>query len=364
MKEGFELWLKEVNNQVAGRPVEVVTADTQGNPDVALTQARRLVEQEKVHLLVGPLSAAEGLALVPYIDGVRIPSIYPIVSADDLTQRKIPKYVVRTGWTSSQTTHVLGDYAYKKLGYRRVAIIAYDFAFGWESVGGFMQTFQEAGGKVVKVIWTPLNTTDFSPYLSQIPKDVDAVFASFSGSAAIQFIQQYKRFGLTAPLIAQGNTTDESTLEQTGPEAVGIVTALHYSAALDTPANKAFVEAYTKAFGHVPSYYSEGTYVAGLVLQQALEQLRGDVSDPDAVVKALRSVQLSETPRGPYRFDNYGNPIQNVYIRKVEQVNGKLQNTVIDVVQNVSQFWTYDPKEYLQRPVYNRGVPECNACGG
>lgn len=364
MVEGITLFLKQHHNTLAGRPIDLIVADSHGDPLTGLTQARKLVEQNHVALIMGPLNAAVGSALAPYLGSRRVPAIYPIVSSDDLTQRKHFPYLVRTGWTSSQTTMPLGYYAYHTLGYRRVATIAYDFEFGWQSIGGFVQTFQQAGGKVVKQIWTPQTTTNFSPYLSEMPQDIDAVMASFSGSTGINFIQQYHSFGLRKPVIGQGNLTDESTLGPTGPSAVGIVDALHYSADLHTPANEAFVKAYTAAYGHVPSYYSEGTYVGGMFLQRGLEALHGDISNPDAFVKALRAVHLADAPRGPVSLDAYGNPVENVYIRKVEQVNGQLANVVIDTFPRVSQFWTYPPAQFLAHPVFSRTYPPCTACAG
>ena len=361
MREGFELFLEQRGNRLAGRRVEVVYADSRGDAGTALAQARRLVEREGADLLFGPLTAAEGAALVPLLERYRVPAVYPVASGDDLTQRTTSDYVARTGWSSSQTTHPFGTYAYEALDYRTVAAIGFDFAFGWESVGGFARTFEELGGRVVQRLWAPTGTTDFSPYLARIPRGVDAVFVSFSGTAAIRFITQYRRAGLEAPLIAQGNTTDESTLQETGSAAVGIVSALHYSAALDTPANRAFVAAYTARFGHAPSYYAEGTYTAGLLLERALASLGGDLSEPRRLVQAVEASSL-EAPRGPVRFDDYGNPIQNVYIRKVERVAGRLQNTVVYTFRDVPQFWTYDPAEFLQHPPYSRAAPQDRAC--
>lgn len=361
MLEGFELFLKQNDNQIAGREVELVRADTKGDPNVMLTQARRLVEREQVDFLFGPLSAAEGAALMPFLRQRGVAAVYPIASTDDITQRTPSELIARTGWSSSQTTHPFGEYAYDELGYRRVATIGFDFSFSWESVGGFVQTFQEKGGTVVRELWAPIGTTDYSPYLSTIPNDVDAVFVSFSGSAAVQFINQYDQFGLKAPLIAQGNTTDESTLEETGPAAEGIVSTLHYSAAIDSPENQEFVSAYEQEYGHVPSYYAENTYTAGLLIDQALDSLGGGFSEPEELVKAIEESTI-DAPRGPLEFDEYGNPIQNVYVRKVETVDGALQNTVIDNFENVSQFWTYDPEEYLKNPTYTRRFPECNGC--
>ncbi|HEV2358723.1 MAG TPA: ABC transporter substrate-binding protein [bacterium] len=363
MREGFELYLKQHGNKLGGRDVQVVIGDTAGNPSVGLTQARRLVEQDGATVLFGPLNAAVGSALVPYIDQHKIPAVYPIVSADDLTQRKRSPYIVRTGWTSSQPTQPLGDYAYKTLRYRKVAAIAYDFEFGWQSISGFVQTFQQDGGTVVKEIWTPQTTNDFSAYLSQIPRDVDAVLCSFSGSTAIAFFRQYRAFGLKMPLVCQGNATDESTLAATGTPAIGTITALQYSATLDTPANKAFVAAYKAANGHVPSYYADGTYVGMMFLDRALQAVHGDITDGAAFATLMRGITIPDAPRGPVRLDAYGNPVQNVYVRKVEQVNGELANVIIYTYHSVSQFWTYKPEEFLAHPVYSRTYPPCNGCG-
>jgi branched-chain amino acid transport system substrate-binding protein len=363
MQEGLELYLKEHNNTLGGLKVEVDVADDQGNPSVGLTQLRKLVEQDHVDVVFGPLSAAVGSAIVPYLEQHKVAAVYPIVSSDDLTQRTPTDYVVRTEWTSSQPTHVLADYAYKTLKYRKVATIAYDFSFGWESIGGFVDTFQRDGGKVTKQVWTPLVTSDYSPYLSAVPRDVDAVMCSYSGAAAVNFIKQYKAFGLKMPLLCQGNTTDESTLQES-PDAAGMVTALQYSAALKSPANDKFVAAYTKAYGHEPSYYAEGAYVGAEYLDRGIAAMRGNTGDPVAFVKAMRAVRITDAPRGSLHLDDRGNPVQNIYVRRVEKQGTQLQNVVIQTYPNVSQFWTYNPAEYLKQPVYDRTHPVCNACGG
>lgn len=363
-REGLELYLKEHGNELGGRKVEVVYGDDTNVPQVGLTQLRRLVEQEHVDLVFGPVAANVGAAVVPYVEEQKIPMIWPIVSEDDITQRTPSKYVARTGWTSSQTTHVLGDYAYKTLKYRKVATIAYDFNFGWQSIGGFVAAFQADGGKIVKQVWTPNVTTDFSPYLSALPRDADAVMCSFSGQTAINFMRQYRSFGLKLPVICQGNATDESFLDQEGTAALGVISALHYSAALDTPANREFVARYTKAYGHGPSYYGEGAYDAAEILDRALAATHGSLGDPVAFIASLRKVTLIGAARGPISMDGYGNPVEDVYIRRVELHEGKLQNTVIKTYRNVSQFWTFDPKGFLAHPVYSRSYPACNACGG
>src|SRR5262249_37213570 len=156
--------------------------------------------------------------------------------------------------------------------------------------------------------------------------------------------------------------TDEHVLRVQGDEVLGVVTALQYSAALATPANKKFVAAYEAKFKQIPSYYSEGTYVAGIALKAALEATGGDIENVDKFLAALRRVGLSDAPRGPLKLDDFCNPVQNVYVRRVEKVNGRLQNTAIHNLPNVSQFWTYMAEDYLKAPAYSRDYPRCQAC--
>jgi branched-chain amino acid transport system substrate-binding protein len=234
--------------------------------------------------------------------------------------------------------------------------IALDYAFGWESVGGFERTFLAEGGRIRRKIWVPISVHDFAPYLAQIPRDVDAVYALLLGRSALQFMKQYQEFGLKGrvKLIGGGTTTDEHVLPFMGDEAIGTVTALHYSAALNTPANKAFAQVYRARFKKVPSYYSESMYTGGKWLVAAINAIDGRVEDRAALLEALRNARPSDLPRGPVELDGYGNPIENVYIRRVERVNGELQNTVIDTFPKVSQFWKYSPAEYLREPLYAR----------
>ena len=364
MLNSFELFLEEQGGKLAGREVKLVTEDDAGNPATGLTKLRGMAEGQGIQVLVGPLSAAVGYAIRDYIDSKKLPAIFPIVSGEDITQRKRSPYIVRTGWSSAQPSHPFGKWVYDNLKYRRIAMIGYDFAFGWEVAAGFHRTFEESGGQIVQKLWPPLGTTDFGPYIAQLKRDVDAVYAVFSGADALRFAKQYEDAGLKArlPLVGGGTFTDEHVLRTMGDEVLGVITALHYSAALTTPGNQKFARTYEGKFKQVPSYYSEGTYVAGLQLKRALEGLSGDAENVERLVGTLRKTELADTPRGPIRFDDYGNPIQNIYVRKVERVGGKLQNTVIHTFPNVSQFWTYKPEEFLKNPVYSRDYPPCKYC--
>jgi len=283
MANAFEMYLDEHKYRLAGREVKLITEDDEGKPATGLTKARGLVESQNVHVIVGPISAAIGYAIAPYVDGKKVPTIFPIVSSEDITQRKRSNYIVRTGWSSSQPSHPFGKWAYENLKYRKIAIIGYDFAFGWEVAAGFHRTFEEAGGQVVQKLWSPINTPDYGPYLAQLRRDVDAVYCVFSGADALRFSKQYADAGLKEriPLIGGGTFTDEHVLRTMGDEVLGVVTALHYSAALQTPANKKFAGAYEAKYKQVPSYYSEGMYVAGMALKAALEATAGDIENVD-----------------------------------------------------------------------------------
>ena len=172
-------------------------------------------------------------------------------------------------------------------------------------------------------------------------------------------MKQFKQFGLRDKmvLLGGGTMTDESVLPSMGDEAIGAITALHYSGAIDSPENKKFNEAFKKHAGKIASYYGEGPYTGGKWIIEAIKAIDGDVEDKEKFLKALKELKLTGAPRGPYELDESGNPIQNIYIRKVERVGGELQNTVIKVYPKVSQFWTYDKAWYLKQPLYSRDYP-------
>jgi branched-chain amino acid transport system substrate-binding protein len=364
MYSGCELFWEEAGWQLAGRKLEVILEDNEGLPATSLAKARKLVESDRVHMLAGVILSNVAYALVPYIDGQGVPTIYPINSADDLTQRKRPKWIIRTGFSAGGNMHPFGEYAAKTLGYKKIAIVSLDYAFGWEIAGGFQKSFEDNGGQIVQKLWVPLNVQDYAPYVSQIKKDVDAVFVLALGRWSVLFAKEWSTSALRGkvPVIAGGTHTDEHVLPQLGDETIGVISAHHYSAALDTPANRKFRAAFEKKYGRSPSFYSENCYTGARVVAEAAKAVGGRVEDRDAFMKALRAVAIADAPRGPVSMDAYGNPTQNVYIRKVEKVGGKLQNTVIHTYPAVSQFWRYNVDEFLKQPVYSREFPPCKFC--
>ena len=184
MEQGIQLFLQQRNYTLSGRKVELIIADTGGNPAGARTKTQELVEREKVHVIIGPLAAFEALAIDDYIRQTRTPTVSCSAAAEDLTQRKPNPWFVRTVGTSGQPNHALGEYAAKNLGYKRVAIIADDFAYGHETAAAFQRVFEDNGGKVVQKLFTPLNAPDYGSYISQLKPNLDAVY---TGHAAVSY---------------------------------------------------------------------------------------------------------------------------------------------------------------------------------
>lgn len=354
MEEGLKLCMEQHGGEMAGRKIEVITADTGGQPAMTKTKTQELVERNGVDVLIGPLAAFEALAIDDYIRKVEIPIISPSAAAEDLTQRQPNPWFVRAVGTSAQAHHPLGEYAAKELGYDKIAIIADDFAFGHEIASGFQRVFEENGGEVVQKLWPPLNTADYGSYITQIDPSVDAVFAAFAGGNGIKFLGQYQNYGMQMPVLGAMTTVDEGILKSMGDEAVGVISAGWYSAGIDTPANQEYVAAVQEAYGADPGYYTTGAYMACQFLNNALEQVDGNVEDKEAFMEALRNVNIAESPYGPVKLDEYGQPILDITIRKVEETEDGLKNTVIHTYPEVSQFWTYDAEEFLANPVYSR----------
>ena len=362
MEDGIQLFLKERNNTLNGRKVELFIADTSGQPAITKTKAQELVEKNKVQVIIGPLAAFEALALDDYIRKMEIPTIAPSAAAEDLTQRKANPWFVRAVGSSAQSSHALGDYAAKDLKLKRVAIIGDDFAYGHETVAGFQRTFEENGGKVVQKLWSPLNVTDYGPYIVQLKPNVDAVYVAFAGGNGAKFLKQYNEYGMInkLPLLGSMTAFDEGILPSMGPEAVGIISSGWYAAGIKNPENAKLVQSMNAAYKMDPGYYSMGAYNAGLMLEQALKDTNGNIDNKQQFMSALKTVQINNDPLGKFKLDALGNPIMDVYIRKVQMVNGKLSNAVIKTYPNVSQFWTYKTGDFLANPVYSRDYPPAN----
>src|SRR5947209_6664382 len=357
MERALTQYLKERNDTLAGRKVELLVADSGGVPAQTRTKIQELVERDRIHLMIGPLDTASALAADDYIRQAQLLTL-SVAAAEDMTQRKPNPWFTRGTSTSSQSAMPLADYAYKQLGYRRVAVIADDIAYGHEMCAGFMRVFEDLGGKVVQRMFPPLTVPDYGTYLAQLKTNIDSIFLGFAGSNGFRYLRQLNEYGLIKKLKPIGGMTalDEAVLRNMGDEALGIITSCWYSAEIDNPINQKFVSAFRSQWKYDPGFYSAATYPAAAVLEGTLDAIKGRIEDKQAFMKAVRAGKF-DTCRGPVRFDEYGNVIGNVYIRRVTRKEGRLVNTVIHTYPNVSQFWTYKPDEFLKNPVYSRDYP-------
>ncbi|MFL5183704.1 MAG: ABC transporter substrate-binding protein [Microvirga sp.] len=357
MEQGIATFLKQKNSAFGGRKVELLVADTGGNPAGAKTKAQELLERDKVDVILGPLAAFELLAITDYVREHQTPML-SLAAAEDVTQRKVNPWVIRPAASSGQCSHVMADYAAKEMGLKRMATISEDFAFGHEQCAAFQRVFEDTGGKIVKKLWPPLVTPDYTPYIAQIG-DVDGVFNGFAGSNPVKFMRSYADLGLKAkiPLTAGWTALDDALLKSVGDEAVGVISASYYTADHDSPSNKRFVAAMAKDYGVLPGAYSAAMYIAGQCVEAALAKTGGKSDDKKALSEALHGLSLEDTPRGPVAFDEGGNVVGSVFVRRCERKGGNLVNTTIKTYPKVSQFWTYPPAEFLKQPVYSRDYP-------
>jgi len=357
MERALVQYLKERSDTLAGRKVELFVADGGGVPAQTRTKIQELVERDRIQLMIGPLDTASALAADDYIRQAQLLTL-SVAAAEDMTQRKPNPWFTRGTSTSSQSAMPLADYAAKQLKHKRMAVIADDIAYGHEMCAGFMRVFEDAGGKVVQRMFPPLTVPDYGTYLAQLKTNIDSIFLGFAGSNGFRFLRQMNEYGLIKKVAPIGGMTalDEAVLRNMGDEALGIVTSCWYSAEIDNPINQKFVSSFRSQWKYDPGFYAAATYTEAAVLEATLNQIKGRVEDKPAFMKAVRAIKV-DTCRGPVSFDQYGNVVGNVYIRRVIRKEGRLVNSVIHTYPNVSQFWTYKPEEFLKNPVYSRDWP-------
>ncbi|HEY5305697.1 MAG TPA: ABC transporter substrate-binding protein [Pseudolabrys sp.] len=364
MEQGVQTFLKEKNNMMGGRKVEFFSADTGGSPAGTKTKAQELVERDKVDIILGPLAAFELYAISDYIIQQKMPTL-SLAAADDLTQRHANPFLLRASATSSQAMQPMGHYAATEMKLKRVVTIVEDFAFGYEQMGGFQASFEKDGGCVVNKLWPPIVTPDYTPYLAQI-SDCDGVCQGFAGSNPLRFMKQYAAAGLKYPVVTGETGGDDALLKSFGDDALGLVSCCPYTLDLESDGNKRFVDGMLKNFNTVPGFYCAGLYVNCQVVDAGLKAAGGDASDKEKFMSTLRQVSLTDTPRGPIKFDHLGNVVGNFYVRRLGKEGAKyglkLWNKTVKTYENVSQFWTWPEKEFLAHPVYSRNYPPLKKC--
>jgi len=335
---GMELYFEENNWEIAGKKIEVIHEDSEADPQVSLRKLRKLMDQDNIDILTGPISTAVAYALRDEVDKKKLPYLVSHAGGNDLVRSKRSDYIWRSSFSSWQIGHSMGEWAYENVG-KKIYLTAADYAFGHEVAEAFKEAYTKAGGEIIDEVYPPLGNNDFSSYLAKMNRDdIDGIYAFYAGSDAVRFVQQYEEYGLKGkiPLIGSGWLNAEDTRPQQKLASEGIKSTLFWDYNLDTPENKAFVEAYEKKFDQRPSIESLEGYDAAMIIGKAIESLNGDVADSEKLVEAISNVELT-SPRGPIKFDKEThNIIQNIYIMETVVENGATENKVIDTIPDVA----------------------------
>lgn len=342
VSDGAEFAFEEAGRKAGGRTIQVFKEDTEFNPTVALTKVRRLVEQQKVNFVIGPVGSHEALAMYDFLLKNQVVWIIPCAFTRELTSpQKANEKMFRTVETTDQSNYPMGPWIVKNTSYRNVVQSGQDYKAGHDSLDAFKAGLENSGGKVIKEVYPAVGTMDYAPFLAGLDvKGADATFAWYSGTDAVRFVQQYQELGLKKriPLFGTATIVDDPYLDSIGDAALGVIASTHYTPALDTPFNRSFVKAYTAKYREPPSRYSEYGYTAGKMILAAVQALKGEVGDASRVAKEMAKLSSKiETPSGPLAFDQYNQRIVDVYVTKVEKRDGKLANVVIDKVGKVAQ---------------------------
>ncbi|MDX3895357.1 ABC transporter substrate-binding protein [Pusillimonas sp.] len=319
IENGFKLYVQEQGGKLAGQDIQYFKVDDESNPSKGPENANRLIKRDGVDILVGTVHSGVAMALAKAANDSDTTLIIPNAGADAITGPLCSKNVFRSSFSNWQPGYAMGAVAAEN-GDKTAVTISWNYAAGKESTDGFKESFEKAGGKVIKHLTLPFPNVEFQPLLTEIASlKPDAVYTFFAGGGAVKFVQDYAAAGLkeSIPLYGAGFLTD-GTLEAQGASAQGLQTTLHYADGLDTPRDNKFREEYIKNFPQLPpDVYAVQGYDAAQMLEAGLKAVDGDVSKKDAMRDAIRSAKI-DSPRGEFTLSKAGNPVQDMYLRKVD----------------------------------------------
>jgi branched-chain amino acid transport system substrate-binding protein len=335
LDNAVKLYIRQNGDAVAGKKIEVIVRDDGAIPDNTKRIALELIVNEKVQIIAGFGITPTALAAAPLATQAKIPEIVMLAGASIVTERS--PYIVRTSFTLAQSAGIIGDWAAKN-SIKRVATLTSDYAPGHDALEFFKARFVAAGGEIVEEVKVPLMNPDFAPFLQRIRgAKPDAMFVFVPGGQGGNFMKQFSERGLDKSgikIIGPGDVMDDDLLNDMGDAALGTVTAHMYSAAHPSQTNKQFVEAYRKNFNARPGFVAVGGFDGIHLVYEALKKTGGN-TDGDALVAAMKGMAW-ESPRGPISIDPETRDIvQNIYIRKVEKVNGELYNVEFETFKDV-----------------------------
>ncbi len=366
---GVRLALEEAGYEAGGKKIELITGSSDASPDSAVRAARKLVEQDGVQVLVGPLSGSEGLAVKDYAKTQpNVTFLNGSSAAQDTTLREPAENFFRFSTDGAQWMAGLGEYVYNEKGYRKVAVLAEDYSFPYTQVFGFLEPFCRLGGEapIDARFWVPIGNKDYSSVIAALPDDVDAIYVALGGADAVNFLTQYEQAGGDLPLIGGSITVDQTVLGSKGRArdfVIGTPSAGPISDTWDDPRWSAFVEAYKAQFPDgfpSPSLFAHAYYVNTKAALIALDEVGGDLSDGGAKYREVLSNLEFETPTGMVKLDERRNAIADMFLTEViEGPDGNLLNKTIEVIPQVSQTLGLSYEEFLAYGQVGRENPSC-----
>ena len=324
IENGFKLRVDELGGKLAGRDIEYVKVDDESDPSKATDNVNKLIKRDNVDVIIGTVHSGVVMAMAKAAKESGTVLIVPNGGADAVTGPMCAPNIFRSSFSNWQPAYAMGAVAAKE-GKKTAMTITWKYAAGDESVAGFKEGFEKGGGKVVKNLTVPFPNVEFQAQLTEIAAaKPDAVYSFFAGGGAVKFVKDYAAAGLnkTIPLYGPGFLTD-GTLEAQGAAAQGMLTTLHYGDGLDTPRDKSFRTAYATKFKLQPDVYAVQGYDAAQMLAIGLNATRGDVSKKAEFAAAVEKAKI-DSPRGAFTISKAHNPVQDVYLRKVDGNENKV----------------------------------------
>ncbi|MDE0110920.1 MAG: ABC transporter substrate-binding protein [Albidovulum sp.] len=366
---GLRLALSQASNMAGGREIELIVGPTDATPDSAVRAARKLVEQDGVELVIGPLSGSEGIAIRDYSKTQpHVTFINGISGAQETTYVTPSENFFRFNMDGAQWSAGLGEYIYDEKGYRVIATIGEDYSFVYTQVLGLVLGFCQLGGEVAERLWVPLGTKDFSSIIAALPDDVDAIYLGLGGGDAVNFLNQYQQAGGEANLIGGTIMVDPTVLSTEGTAKnalIGVPSSGPQADTWDDPDWRAYVQAYIDEFPPdqrfpSPSLLATGYYNATTAAVSCLNEVGGDLSDGHAAFRSCLSDLVLDAPNGSIHLDHNRQAIGTNFIMETVQLDdGSLANEMVGMIENVNQTLGLDPDAFAKIGAPGRENPAC-----
>jgi branched-chain amino acid transport system substrate-binding protein len=366
---GLEVAMRQANRKAGGRDIEIITFATNASPDSAIRGARKLVEQDRVDILLGPVSGSEGIAIRDYSKTQpQTTFVNGTSGAMETTYVTPSENFFRFNTNGAQWMVGVGDYAYNTKKYRKIATVAEDYSFPYTQMFGFVLEYCQLGGQITERFWVPLGTKDFASIIAKLPDDVDALYLALGGGDAINFLNQYAQAGGKAKLIGGSIMVDQTVLSSKGAAKrylIGTPTGGPQADAWDNPKWQAWVKAYQEAFPPdkrftVPSLSGTNYYNAATAIFTALNKINGDLSDGHKKLRATLATLELDAPNGKIKLDDKRQAIAANFVTEVvEAPNGDLVNKMVKFVPETSQLLGFSEANFAKLGLPSRTNPEC-----